>query len=71
MAAYHWVYDSRHLQADCQNRDQIRNPMLGSRVWATFTFYQTAQPAINASSSYIANAHKRDILLLDIVMMAL
>jgi len=20
MAAYHWVYDSRHLQADCQER---------------------------------------------------
>ena len=26
------VYDSRHLL------DQLRNPMLGNRVWATFTF---------------------------------
>ena len=22
-----------------KNRDQLRNPMLGNRVWATFTFY--------------------------------
>ena len=35
MAAYRRVYDSRHLQAD-----QLRNPTLGSRVWATFTFLQ-------------------------------
>jgi len=26
------VYDSRHLQVDCQ--DQLRNPTLGNRVWA-------------------------------------
>jgi len=31
MAAYRRVYDSRHLQADCQ--------VPGNRVWATFTFY--------------------------------
>jgi len=36
MAAYRRVYDSRHLQADCKNRDQLRNPMLGNRVWAAF-----------------------------------
>ena len=29
-------YDSRHLTA--QNRDQLKNPTLGYRVWATFTF---------------------------------
>ena len=41
MAAYRRVYDSRHLQADCQeNRDQLRNPTLGNRVWATFTFFR-------------------------------
>ena len=39
MAAYRRVYDSRHLQADCKNRDQLRNPTLGSRVWATFTCF--------------------------------
>jgi len=33
------VYDSRHLQANCQNRGQLRNPTLGNRVWATFTFF--------------------------------
>ena len=32
------VYDSRHLQADCQNWDQLQNPTLSNRVWATFTF---------------------------------
>ena len=36
MAAYRRVYDSRHLQADCKNRDQLRNPMVGNRVWAAF-----------------------------------
>ena len=25
--------------ADCQEPDQLRNPRLGNRVWATFTFY--------------------------------
>jgi len=24
-----------------KNRDQLRNPTLGNRVWATFTFYYT------------------------------
>jgi len=39
MAAYRRVYDSRYLQADCaKNRDKLRNPTLGNRVWATFTF---------------------------------
>jgi len=37
MAAYRWVYDSRHLTA--KNRYQRRNPTLGNRVWATFTFF--------------------------------
>jgi len=36
MAAYSRVYDTRHLQADCQERDQLRNATLGNRVWATF-----------------------------------
>jgi len=37
MAAYRLVYDSRHLQT-AKNRDQLRNPTLGNRVRATFTF---------------------------------
>jgi len=36
MAAYRRIYDSRHLQATAQNRDLLRNPTLGNRVWATF-----------------------------------
>ena len=39
MAAFRQVYDSGHLQADCQERDQLRDPTLGNRVWATFTFF--------------------------------
>jgi len=45
MATYRRVYDSRHLQADCQepgaNLDQLRNPTLGNRVWATFFISET------------------------------
>ena len=36
MAAHRRVYDSRHLP---KNRDQLRNPTLGNRVRATFTFF--------------------------------
>jgi len=38
MAAYHRVYDSRHLQADCQEPGSTPEPYARSRVWATFTF---------------------------------
>jgi len=37
MAAYRRDYDSSRLTA--KNRDQVRNPTLGNRVWATFTFF--------------------------------
>jgi len=37
MAADRRVYDSRHLQADCQEPGSaLLNPALGNRVWATF-----------------------------------
>ena len=39
MAAYRRVYDSRHLQADCQEPGPAREPYARYRVWATFTFY--------------------------------
>ena len=39
MAAYRRVYDSRHLQADCQEPGSARNPTLGNRVSATFMFF--------------------------------
>ena len=35
MAAYRRVYDSRHLQADCQEPGSAPDPTLGNRVWAT------------------------------------
>ena len=35
MAAYRRVYDSRHLQADCQ---EPGSATLGNRVWATFYY---------------------------------
>ena len=37
MAAYRRVYDSRHLQADCQEPGSAPEPYVGNRVWATFT----------------------------------
>ena len=39
MAAYRRVYDSRHLQTDCQELGSAANPTLGNRIWATFIFY--------------------------------
>jgi len=40
MTAYRWVYDSRHLQADCQELGSAPEPyMLDNVVWATYTFY--------------------------------
>ena len=35
MAAYRRVYDSRHLQADCQEPGSAAEPC-GNRVWAAF-----------------------------------
>ena len=43
MAAYRRVYDSRHLQADCQEPGSTPEPTLGNRVWATF-FYSSVTP---------------------------
>jgi len=41
MAAYRRVYDSRHLQADCQEPGSAPNPTLGNRVWATLHMVHT------------------------------
>jgi len=46
MTAYRRVYDSHHLRADCQNRDQLRNSTLGNRVWDTFTFTDSMRAAL-------------------------
>jgi len=42
VAAYRRVYDSRHLQADCQVPGSATEPYAGNRVWAIFTFFTTA-----------------------------
>jgi len=42
MATYHRVYDSRHLRLTDKDRDQIRNPTLGSRVRATLPLRLTS-----------------------------
>ena len=34
-----------------KNRDQLRNPMLGNRVWATFTFYMPDIPVLHVEGS--------------------
>jgi len=36
MAAYRQVYDKHHQELTAKNRDQLLNPTLGNRVWATF-----------------------------------
>ena len=43
MATYRRIYDSRHLQADCQEPGSApEHYTLGNRVSATFTFYFTS-----------------------------
>jgi len=41
MAAYRRVYDSHHLQADCQEPESAPEPYARrpNRVWAIITFY--------------------------------
>jgi len=39
MAAYRRVYDSRHLQADCQEPESAPEPYTRNRVWATVTVF--------------------------------
>ena len=36
MAAYRRVYNLVTCMLTAKNRDQLRNPTLGNRVWATF-----------------------------------
>ena len=55
MAAYHRFYDSRHPHVTCsltaKNQDQLPNPMLGSRIWATFFLVSTAELYVLLSCS--------------------
>jgi len=36
VAAYRRVYDSRHLQTDCQEPESAPEPTIGNQVWAGF-----------------------------------
>jgi len=46
MAAYRRVYDSRHLQADCQEPGSAPEPEYGIEYGLPFTFY------INSNDSH-------------------
>ena len=53
MAAYH--------QLTAKNRNRLRNPTLGNRVWATFTFSPSDETELClAMSSERLNAHAAD-----------
>ena len=69
MAASRCVYDSRHLQANCQEPDQLRNPMLGNRVWATFTL---PLPFLNwgcrLTQVDLCNGHTKVVVVLVVVL---
>ena len=36
-----------------KNRDQLRNPTLGNRIWATFTFYMLSVPRLDLTIFYV------------------
>ena len=48
-----------------KNRDQLRNPTLGNRVWATFTFFTVGDRVwatftyLNATSAFCTNSLSR------------
>jgi len=50
MAAYRRVYDSHHRRLTAKNRDQLRDPTLGSRVRATFTLRRTGYEHLRCSA---------------------
>jgi len=55
MAAYRGVYDSRHLQADCQEPGSAPEPY-ANRVWATFRITDVV------ARSKLRNVSNRDII---------
>ena len=62
MAAYRRVYDSCHLQADCQEPGSAPEPYtLGNRVWATFTFF-TFPPLFDAGELETSRASVKNLL---------
>jgi len=51
MAAYCLVYDSVICRLTAKNRDQLQNPMLHNRIWATFTFFKNRIDVISEVSN--------------------
>ena len=64
MAAYRRVYDSHvTCRLTAKNRDQLRNPTLGNRVWATSTFFYQFIPfglEVNNFSRVVTQQCERD-----------
>jgi len=57
MAAYRRVYDSRHLQADCQEPGSAPEPYtLGSRVWATVNQHLPCVDTLRVATSKISES---------------
>ena len=50
MAAYRRVYDSRHLQADCQEPGSAPELTLGNRVRGTFLQCPSVCPSVHPST---------------------
>ena len=57
MAAYRLVYDSRHLQADCQETDQLRNPTLSNRTENPQRNFTWSEVQSTASKIYHQSAY--------------
>jgi len=53
MAAYRRVYDSRHLQADCQEPESAPEPYARYRVWATFLQYKAISQSEHVSEAWV------------------
>jgi len=63
MAAYRWTHVTCMLTA--KNRDQLWNPTLGNRVWATFTFFTRTYIRVY-TMYYIAHGGPEDKITLQL-----
>ena len=44
MAAYRWVYDSRHLQTDCQEPGSVPEPYARQSLGYLYLYWAPAKP---------------------------
>jgi len=61
MTAYRRVYDSRHLQPDCQDRDQLRNHTLGNQVFTWPILVTSSSQSLGKVLKKLNSAQKRDL----------